>query len=51
MAAAAEAVPECPHCKKPMPLCICDSITPIENKISLLILQHPQEQDLSLIHI
>ncbi|MDO9061067.1 MAG: DTW domain-containing protein, partial [Bradyrhizobium sp.] len=45
MAAAAEAVPECPHCKKPMPLCICDSITPIENKVSLLILQHPQEQD------
>ncbi|MDO9297873.1 tRNA-uridine aminocarboxypropyltransferase [Bradyrhizobium sp.] len=45
MAAAAEAVPECPRCKKPMPLCICDSITPIESKISLLILQHPQEQD------
>src|SRR6187551_3303568 len=45
MAAAAEAVPECPHCKKPMPLCICDSITPIESKVSLLILQHPQEQD------
>ena len=48
MAAAAEAVPECPHCKKPMPLCICDSITPIESKVSLLILQHPQEQDRAL---
>ena len=43
--AAAEAVPDCPRCLKPMPLCICDSITPIENKIALLILQHPQEQD------
>src|SRR6266851_4134075 len=46
--AAAEAVPDCPHCQKPMPLCICDSITPIENKVALLILQHPQEQDRAL---
>jgi DTW domain-containing protein YfiP len=45
---AAEAIPECPHCHKPMPLCICDSITPIDNKIELLILQHPQEQDAAL---
>src|SRR3954466_10855730 len=45
----AEEVPECPDCGKPLPLCICDSITPIEkNKISLLILQHPQEQDRAL---
>jgi DTW domain-containing protein YfiP len=47
-AAAPEAIPECPHCRKPVPLCICDSITPIENRISLLILQHPQEQDRAL---
>ncbi|QWG11082.1 DTW domain-containing protein [Bradyrhizobium sediminis] len=46
--AAAEAVPDCPQCHKPMPLCICDSITPIENRIELLILQHPQEQDRAL---
>jgi DTW domain-containing protein len=46
--AAAEAVPDCPHCRKPLPLCICDSITPIDNKVSLLILQHPQEQDRAL---
>ncbi|KAA0073345.1 tRNA-uridine aminocarboxypropyltransferase [Tardiphaga sp. P9-11] len=45
---AVEAIPECPHCHKPMPLCICDSITPIDNKIELLILQHPQEQDAAL---
>src|SRR4051812_41156968 len=44
-----EEVPECPDCGKPLPLCICDSITPIQkNKISLLILQHPQEQDRAL---
>jgi DTW domain-containing protein YfiP len=46
--AAAEATPDCPDCHKPQPLCICDSITPIENRISLLILQHPQEQDRAL---
>jgi len=44
-----EEVPECPDCGKPLPLCICESITPIEkNKVSLLILQHPQEQDRTL---
>jgi DTW domain-containing protein YfiP len=42
------AIPGCPNCHKPLPLCICDSITPIENRISLLILQHPQEQDRAL---
>jgi DTW domain-containing protein len=47
-AAVAEAIPDCPHCHKPVPLCICDSITPIESRISLLILQHPQEQDRAL---
>lgn len=47
-AAIAEAIPDCPRCQKPLPLCICDSITPIESRISLLILQHPQEQDRAL---
>ncbi|MBR0848076.1 DTW domain-containing protein [Bradyrhizobium diazoefficiens] len=47
-AVAPEPIPECPHCQKPMPLCICDSVTPLENKLSLLILQHPQEQDRAL---
>src|SRR3981189_431715 len=46
--AVAEAIPDCPRCLKPLPLCVCDSITPIENKIALLILQHPQEQDRAL---
>jgi hypothetical protein len=43
-----ETIAECSQCLKPAPLCICDSITPIENRISLLILQHPQEQDRAL---
>jgi hypothetical protein len=43
-----QAVAECPQCRKPMPLCICDTVTPIESRISLLILQHPQEQDRAL---
>jgi hypothetical protein len=46
--AVAEAIPECPHCHKPLPLCVCDSIVPIESAVSLLILQHPQEQDIAL---
>src|SRR6195952_3780941 len=46
--AAAELIPDCPNCHKPLPLCICDSIEPIENRIALLILQHPQEQDRAL---
>jgi DTW domain-containing protein YfiP len=31
-----------------MPLCVCDGIMPIENRVSLVILQHPQEQDRAL---
>jgi DTW domain-containing protein YfiP len=46
--AATEAIADCPRCLKPEALCICDSITPIETRISLLILQHPQEQDRAL---
>jgi len=45
---ATEPVAGCPHCGKPMPLCICDSVTPIESRIAVLILQHPQEQDRAL---
>ncbi|WP_166295310.1 tRNA-uridine aminocarboxypropyltransferase [Bradyrhizobium sp. 2S1] len=41
-------IEDCPHCGKPKPLCICDSVTPIESRIQLLILQHPQEQDRAL---
>ena len=41
-------ISDCPHCGKPTPLCICDSVMPIENRIAILILQHPQEQDRGL---
>jgi len=44
----AQAVADCQRCQKPLPLCICDSVTPIQNRLSLLILQHPQEQDRTL---
>ena len=43
-----EAIADCPHCGKPMPLCICDSVTPIDNRTAILILLHPQEQDRAL---
>jgi DTW domain-containing protein YfiP len=46
--ATAEMMPDCPSCLKPLPLCICDSITPIDSRLALLILQHPQEQDRAL---
>src|SRR6195952_1060736 len=46
--ATAEPIPDCPRCHKPLPLCICDSIVPFDSRISLLILQHPQEQDRAL---
>jgi len=39
---------ECPHCLKPQTLCVCAGITRIDNKVSVLILQHPQEQDREL---
>jgi DTW domain-containing protein len=43
-----EASAECPRCLKPRALCVCDGVTPVENRLSLLILQHPQEQDRAL---
>jgi DTW domain-containing protein len=39
------AADECPRCHKPAALCVCDTIVPIDNRVSVLILQHPQEQD------
>jgi len=38
----------CPRCHKTAPLCVCSDITPLKNRIGLLILQHPQEQDVDL---
>jgi DTW domain-containing protein len=39
---------DCPQCHKPVALCVCDGIVPFENEVSVLILQHPQEQDRTL---
>ncbi len=41
-------VEECPHCGKPKPLCICEGLSRVENRVEVLILQHPQEQDRAL---
>ncbi|MEW6644274.1 MAG: tRNA-uridine aminocarboxypropyltransferase [Pseudomonadota bacterium] len=43
--ALADATPDCPRCGKPLPLCVCDEVKPLESRLQLLILQHPQEQD------
>ncbi len=44
-AALARPSDECPRCGKPPSLCVCAGILPLANRIELLILQHPQEQD------
>ena len=36
---------DCRRCGKPPPLCVCVTAQPLANRIELLILQHPQEQD------
>ena len=38
----------CSACHKPPGLCVCDAIEPVSNKISVVILRHPQEQDKAL---
>jgi DTW domain-containing protein YfiP len=38
----------CPRCLKPASLCVCAAVEPIDNRVGLLILQHPQEQDVEL---
>ena len=48
LASPADPNADCPHCLKPRTLCVCEGIAPIDNKIALLILQHPQEQDREL---
>jgi DTW domain-containing protein len=39
---------ECARCGKPASLCVCDGIVQVDNKLGVLILQHPQEQDRAL---
>ena len=35
----------CENCEKPLPLCICAALAPVDNRVHVLILRHPQEQD------
>lgn len=39
---------DCPRCRKPRALCVCDGVEAIDNRVELVILQHPQEQDRTL---
>jgi DTW domain-containing protein YfiP len=39
-----EAGPLCPRCEQPESICICHDIVPIEHRVEVLILQHPQER-------
>ena len=41
----ADAAHSCSRCLKPTALCVCEGVTPIDNKVALLVLQHPREQD------
>jgi DTW domain-containing protein len=43
-----DAPADCPRCGKGAALCICDTVVPIDNRIFVLVLQHPQEQDREL---
>ncbi len=43
-----DAAADCPRCGKPAALCVCAEIVPLENRVRLVILQHPQEQDRAL---
>jgi len=34
----------CPRCQKPEALCVCAALDPADNRIGVVILQHPQER-------
>lgn len=38
----------CPHCDKPENLCVCDRTQVQHVRIRVIVLQHPQEQDVAL---
>jgi len=46
--APAESGDHCERCGKPLALCVCRGISPLDNRVFVLILQHPQEQDAAL---
>ena len=39
----------CPLCLKPAALCVCEEVgAPVDNRVALVVLQHPREQDRAL---
>ena len=48
MSTLAVPISPCPHCGKELALCVCAAITSIDNRVEVLILRHPQEQDRAL---
>ena len=38
----------CERCGKPAAVCVCDRIEPLETRVRVLVLQHPQEDDVVL---
>jgi len=43
-----EEVVSCPECERPVTLCVCAHVTPVENRTELLVLQHPQEPGMEI---
>ncbi len=40
-----EKPPSCPRCTKPLAICICDRVEPVQTALRVVMLQHPQEDD------
>jgi DTW domain-containing protein YfiP len=40
-----EKPPSCPRCTKPLAICICDRVDPVQTALRVVMLQHPQEDD------
>ncbi len=41
----ADKTPVCPRCTKPVAICICDRVEPVQTRLRVVMLQHPQEDD------
>ena len=39
---------DCPGCGKPLPMCVCSAMTRRDDRVEVLVLRHPQEQDKKL---
>ena len=40
-----EPIAICANCSKPQPICICDRVVPVQTRLRVVVLQHPQEDD------